>query len=141
MRRGSSYRAEFKEFFQVFAPFIDLGRLRSMKLLEVNSKVCHLPLDEVTLLRHDSSSDLGGSLRSQSHGKKADVRNDQQLNSAHSNWPDSPKFFCNYEWQICEKLDEPVHTHIYAPEGEVAIYGQVKEKSVRYVLRRIRELA
>lgn len=141
IRRGSSYSAEFEEFYKAFDPFITLRNLRPVQLFGANDEIYKLPLEEVKVLAHNSTTDIGGSLRTKSHSGKADTRNDQQLSAVHSNLPGAPKPYCNCEWQTCSDLDETVHTHIYAPAGEISILGQVMEKSVRHVLRRIKSLA
>ena len=137
IRRGNSYSAEFEEFYKVFDPFITLRNLKPVQLFDANGQIYRLPLEEVKVLAHNLLTDVGGSLRS----NKADIRSDQQLHSAHSNLLDAPKPYCNCEWQTCPDLDEVVHTHVYAPAGEISILGQVTEKSVRYVLRKITNLA
>jgi len=75
------------------------------------------------------------------HSSRADVRQHNLLNAAIELFgDDTPGYFCNCRWQQCDGLCEEVHTNIHGQEGEITFYGQLREESVRYVLRRIQQL-
>ncbi|RYZ91871.1 MAG: hypothetical protein EOP06_05930 [Proteobacteria bacterium] len=48
--------------------------------------------------------------------------------------------FSNCSWLPCDGLAQKVHTHIYAPKGEITIIHQVGEEEARHVLQRVEQI-
>jgi hypothetical protein len=62
---------------------------------------------------------------------------DPELGYTQDALPHAPGAQCNCFWEPVNGLQERVHSHVFAPEGEVSIFGQVREVSARYVLHKI----
>jgi hypothetical protein len=137
VRRGLGYHAEFAELYSAFDPLISLNTLVPLTLYRAVQQIHALPQSEVLLLARHARTSIGGRIAYNSHSRRADMRSDEELNVTQRVLPDAPGVFCNCFWNIVDGLSESVHTHIHAHDGELLVLGQVKEDSVRYVLRRI----
>ena len=80
---------------------------------------------------------MGGKISFRAHSVRADIRADPELDHTQEALPDAPGAHCNCFWEPVNGLQECVHIHVFAPEGEVSIFGQVREASARYVLHKI----
>jgi len=66
-----------------------------------------------------------------------DLGVDPEALSAIGSTPAASNRFANCIWQTSAALDRDVHCHIWAPEGELTILGQVLELHVEHVLQRV----
>ena len=140
LRSGGSYRAEFKELFEVFQPLIALGAASPVVLYDAVKKIPTLPQKEVLVPGNDKRTSIGGRITHRSHSLKSDLRLDPDIMKSEQAIASTDSVSCNCYWAALGKLLERVHTHVYAPEAEISVMGQVREASVRYVLRRILEV-
>jgi hypothetical protein len=140
IRRGSKYDAEFNEFYSAFHAFLNLEDLEPIYLFNANRKIRDLSHSEIRLVARQSKTSSGGKIDGRSHSVRFDMRADTELDLTFAALPDALGLYCNCFWEPLNSLIEPVHTHIYAPTGEVSIMGQVLEASAKYVLRRILDL-
>jgi len=140
LRRGTAYHAEFEEFFAVFEPLIPLHRADPIPLFEANRGICGLPSAVVRLVSRRARTSTGGKLEARSHSAKTDMRTDVELETYFPSGSDTMGLHCNCVWEPSEELDEPLHTHVYAPQAEISIPAQSTEANVRHVLHRILEL-
>lgn len=134
---GKGYTDEFEEFYQTFQSLISFNGMESISLYGAARALHAMSQDELSIYVHNRRTSSGGIIGTRSHSRKVDVRQDSEINQALSPLAASVSPFCNCIWKPCGDLKESVHTHVYAPEGQVSILGQVKEASARYVLRRI----
>jgi hypothetical protein len=137
LRQGQGYTAEFGEFIAAFQPLIALQEIDLVHFYEATHRIRQLPPTEVRLVAREARTSVGGKIYFRSHSSRADMRTDPELNQSQAALPSAPSSHCNCFWEPINGLEERVHTHIYGPEGEVSIFGQVREASVRYVLQRI----
>lgn len=140
LRQGQGYKAEFEEFFTVFQPFIALLDSDPIPLLDATHQICQLPSNEIRLVARQAKTAVGGKINYRSHSPRADMRSDPELDRSQAILPNAPGLHCNCFWEPVNGLRERIHTHIFAPAGEVSILGQTREASARYVLRRILEI-
>jgi hypothetical protein len=137
LRQGQGYTAEFGEFFTVFRPFIALHEIEVVPLYHATHTIRQLPVSEVRLVARQARTSVGGKISFRSHSIHADIRADPELDHTQAALPYAPGAHCNCFWEPVNGLQERVHTHVFAPEGEITIFGQVREASARYVLHRI----
>ena len=135
-RHFSQYDVDYEAFFNLFASFIMLQHAGAVDLWRANSQICQLLPTEVRLVGRQSKTHQGGTIENRSHHASADMRLDPEHTLNHA----APGVHCNCYWECQGRLAETVHTHIYAPKGDITILGQITENSARYVLRRILEL-
>lgn len=138
--RSTKYDDEFEEFISIFAPFFPLSQMQPLDLFTAVRRVPGLPKSEVVTVGREGKINQGGLLKASSHSIESDVREDAELATAFGSNNGLLGTHCNCRWQPQNGLDELTHTHIFAGRGEIAILGQVKEKSARYVLRRVLQL-
>lgn len=139
-RRGMAYEAEFDEFYSVFESPIPLNKAEPVSLYSANHRIKQLPLGQLRLVSSRTRTADGGEVAATANSSKSDVRADRELQLIDGLNPDAPHRQCNCYWECQEGLDEVVHTHIVADDGEISIFGQISEKSGRYVLQRILDL-
>jgi len=137
LRQGQGYKAEFEEFFTVFSPFIALQDANPVPLFDAYHRIRRLPQTEVTLVSRQARTKVGGKINYRSHNSRADLRADPELARSQDVLRNAPGLHCNCFWEPVNGLEDRVHIHVFAPEGEVSILGQIREASARYVLRRI----
>lgn len=137
LRRGHGYTAEFEEFFAVFQPLIALQDIDIVHFYVATNRIRQLPPGEVRLVAREARTSVGGKIHFRSHSTRADMRTDPELTQSQAALPNLPGLHCNCFWEPVNGLEERVHTYVYGPEGEVSIFGQVREVSARYVLQRI----
>ena len=140
LRQGQGYKAEFEEFFTVFRPFIPLQDADPVPLLDATHQIRQLPSSEIRLVARQAKTAVGGKINYRSHSSRADIRSDPELHQSQAILPNAPGLHCNCFWEPVDGLEEGVHTHVFAPAGEISILGQIREASARYVLRRILEI-
>lgn len=136
---GKGYTAEFEEFYQTFQNLMSFDALEDIPLYAAAHSLHSIPYDEVNIYVQNRRTSSGGMIGTRSHSRRVDVRLDEEIKRAVSPLTDTASPFCNCIWKPFGDLKESVHTHIYAPEGQISILGQVKEASARHVLRRILE--
>ncbi len=141
LRTGTSYTAEFVEFYNCFEPFLRLVEGMTVDLYRAARNVYDsLSLAEVRIRNQRSLSPSGGKASFTSHSHSTDVRADTYLNQARQTLGASaPGDYCNFNWLRNDDLYEDIHVHLHGTLGEVSILGQVREDSVRYVLQHIRQ--
>lgn len=140
LRQGQGYIAEFGEFLSVFRPLIALDEVNVVPLYNATYQIRQLSVSEVRLVARRARTSVGGEIHFRSHSTHADIRADPELDQTQAVLPNAPGFHCNCFWEPVNGLEERVHTHVFAPEGEVSILGQVKEPSARYVLQKILQI-
>lgn len=141
LKQGLGYKAEFEEFYEVFDPLISFDDLMPLTLYDSVHKMRHvLTSHEVRIRTNRKRTSSGGTVDHRSHSSKVDLRHDPELVNSEAALIDLPGLHCNCYWEPGNGLSESVHTHVFAPSGEVSIMGQVKEESARYVLHRILSL-
>ena len=137
LKSGASYKAEFTELFEVFQPLIPMGAASPIGLYKSIKTIPTLPQAEVRTPEKKKRTDQGGLIAHRSGSKNSDLRLDKEIMLSDKATAKTDSFFCNCYWDPFKKLVEPVHTAVYAPEGEISIFGQVREASARHVLQRI----
>lgn len=137
LRSGSAYSAEFGELFEVFKPLIRLEAASPVVLYGAIKSIPTLPQQEVLTPSKDKRTSSGGRIAHRSNSIKNDLRLDPEIMLSDQATAATQSVSCNCYWGQTATLLEPVHTHVYAPEAEVSVMGQVREASVRHVLRRI----
>jgi hypothetical protein len=140
LRSAGSYRAEFTELFEVFQPLIALGTAPAVVLYDAVKNIPRLSQKEVLVPGNDKRTSIGGRIAHRSHSLRSDLRLDPDIMKSERATASTDSVSCNCYWAALGKLVEPVHTHVYAPEAEISVMGQVREASVRHVLRRILEV-
>ena len=140
LKSGASYTAEFTELFEVFKPLIPLQDAATVELYNSVKKIPKLPLKEVRTASNDKRTSIGGRIVHRSGSTKNDLRQDKEIMSSERATRNTDSVSCNCYWAPSDELSESVHAQIYAPEAEISIMGQVREASVRHVLRRILEV-
>jgi hypothetical protein len=140
LRQGQGYKAEFEEFFTVFSPFIALQDADPVLLFNATHRIPRLPGNEVKQVARQTKTSAGGKITYRSHNSRADLRADPELARSQAALPNAPGLHCNCFWEPVNGLEERVHTHVFALEGEVSILGQVTEACARYVLQRILDI-
>ena len=138
VKSGFSFRAEFGEFYDVFSTLLPLDDAAPVVLYNATHNIREkLPQTEVRIRARKARTSVGGVIGMSSHTSKVDMRADPELLRTEDGLSNAPCAHCNCYWEPVNGLEEIVHTHIFAPEGEISIMAQVKENSARYVLRRI----
>lgn len=137
LKTGASYSAEFTELFEVFKPLISLQDATTVELYKAVKSIPKFPKQEVRIASNDKRTSIGGRIVHRSGSTKSDLRLDKEIMLSERATPNTDSVSCNCFWQSFGELSEAVHAHIYAPEAEISIMGQVREASVRHVLRRI----
>jgi hypothetical protein len=138
VKSGFSFRAEFGEFYEVFSSLMPLDDAQPVVLYNATHNIRErLPQTEVRIRARKARTSVGGVIGMSSHTSKVDMRADPELLRTEDGLLNAPCAHCNCYWEPVNGLEEIVHTHIFAPEGEISIMAQVKENSARYVLRRI----
>jgi hypothetical protein len=140
LKTGASYTAEFTELFEVFNPLISLQEAATVELYKAVKSIPKLPQKEVRIASNDKRTSIGGRIVHRSGSTKNDLRIDKEIMSSERATRNTDSVSCNCFWESFGELSESVHAHIYAPEAEISIMGQVREVSVRHVLRRILEV-
>jgi hypothetical protein len=140
LRYSMNYRLEYEELLSVFERLIPLGAAIPLLLYRAVHQIKHLPHDHVRIYSRKTRSPVGGSVDLRSHSSKTDLRTDAVLMGADALFGADDGTHCNCRWQPINGLSEEVHTHLFAPAGEISVVGQVTEPSVRHVLQRIRAL-
>jgi hypothetical protein len=140
LKSAAAYSAEFTELFDVFLPLISLREATAVALFKAVKEIPKLPQTEVRTPGKDKKTSIGGRIVHRSGSLKNDLRLDPEIMSSERATADTDIVSCNCFWAPLDKLTESVHAHIYAPEAEISIMGQVREASVRHVLRRILEV-
>lgn len=141
VRTGFNFSAEFGELFDVFSPLVPLDDAEPLVLYNATRNIRErMALTEVRIRARKARTSVGGVIGMSSHTSKVDMRADPELLRTEDGLSSAPCAHCNCYWEPVNGLGETVHTHIFAPEGEISIMAQVKESSARYVLRRILEL-
>ncbi len=141
VRQGFTFQAEFAEFYEAFEPLIPLDDAEPILLYDAARNMRDaLGLNEIRVCARRRRTNSGGSVTLSSHTSRADMRSDPELNQADATLLSAQCAHCNCYWEAVNDLPQVVHTHVFAPEGEVSIMGQVREVSARYVLRRIQEI-
>ena len=139
-RQGQGYNAEFSEFYALFNNLLPFEEILPVELYQATRAIYGLDVDEIRLLSQNRKTQTGNTIGYRSHSKRHDFRTDNEMTHNWGSLPNAQNHFCNCVWQTCDDLGEEVHSHIYAPEGQITILGEVREQSARYVLRRILEL-
>ena len=137
LRQGQGYTAEFGEFFTAFHPFIAVREVAAVPLYHATQKIRQLPVSEVRIVARQTRTSVGGKIFFRAHSAQADIRADPELDRTQAALPHAPGAHCNCFWEPVNGLQERVHTYVFAPEGEISIFGQVREASARYVLHKI----
>ena len=137
LKSGASYKAEFTELYDVFQPLISMGDAAAIALYKAVKTIPTLPQKEVLTPEKKKRTDKGGLIAHRSGNKNNDLRLDKEIMSSERATANTDSFFCNCYWEPLKKLTERVHTTLFAPEGEISIFGQVREASARHVLQRI----
>jgi hypothetical protein len=138
VRPGYVITTDFTDFYESFEPFMPLEQSQGVPLFTATKNISdHLQSSNVIISGRKTRTDIGGTISLSSHAPGVDIRKDQQLRKVEKALPNRPSPFCNCYWAPVDGLNEIVHTHLLASEGEVVIMGQVREPSVRHVLRRI----
>jgi hypothetical protein len=137
LKSGASYSAEFTELFDVFQPLLPLWAAEPVALYKAVKTIPTLPQTEVRTPARKKRTDKGGEITHRSGSVKNDLRLDKEIMSSERATANTDSYFCNCYWAALKNLKEPVHTNLYAPEGEISILGQVREASARHVLQRI----
>jgi hypothetical protein len=140
LKSAAAYSAEFTELFEVFKPLLSLQQAVAVELYKAVKKIPTLPQKEVSIASNDKRTSIGGRIVHRSGSIKNDLRLDKEIMSSERATPNTNSVSCNCFWAPFDELTESVHAHIYAPEAEISIMGQVREASVRHVLRRILEV-
>lgn len=139
-KSAAAYSAEFTELFDVFKSLLSLQQAVAVALYKAVKTIPTLPQKEVRIASNDKRTSIGGRIAHRSNSIKSDLRLDPEIMSSERATANTDSVSCNSFWAPFDKLTEPVHAHIYAPEAEISIMGQVRETSVRHVLRRILEV-
>lgn len=139
LKSAAAYTAEFTELYEVFKPLISLEEAATVQLYKAVKQIPTLSQKEVRIASNDKRTGMGGRIMHRSGSIKNDLRLDKEIMSSERATPNTDSVSCNCFWAPFDKLTELVHAHIYAPEAEISIMGQVREASVRHVLRRILE--
>lgn len=137
LRRGNRYEAEFEDFFAAFDPLIPLFVTIPVPLYNAAAAIRQLPLAEIRLVADGARTNVGHRVDSRSMSRRVDLRTDPELQAYRKAVANATGVTCNCFWEPANGLTECVHTHIFAPQGEISILGQVTEASARHVLRRI----
>jgi hypothetical protein len=137
LRQGQGYIAEFGEFFTVFRPLIPLNEAEVVALYNATCQIRQLPVNEVRIVARQARTSVGGKIHFRAHSAYADIRADPELDQTQAVLPNALGSHCNCFWEPVNGLEERVHTHVFAPEGEISLFGQVREASARYVLQKI----
>lgn len=137
VRTGFTFSAEFGEFYAAFEPLIPLDEAAQVELFNATRNIQQLDTQEVRIRARKARTSVGGIIGMTSHKAKSDMRADPELLQTDSDLSYAPCAHCNCYWEPVNGLQETVHTHVFAPEGEISIMGQVLEQSARYVLHRI----
>jgi hypothetical protein len=140
LKTGASYSAEFTELYEVFEPLISLKEAATVELYKAVKRLRKLSQQEVLIASNDKRTSVGGRIVHRSGSTKSDLRQDKEIMSSERATRNTDSVSCNCYWASFGNLSESVHAHIYAPEAEISIMGQVREASVRHVLRRILEV-
>lgn len=141
LRHGVTYKTEFEEFYTLFEPLIPLQSTNPIEFYQAIRNIRHtLTAAQVRIMMNKKRTSSGGTVDHRSSGARVDIRQDSELASSEMVLDALPGQYCSCFWEPLDSLSECVHTHLYAPNGEVSIMGQVREESARYVLRRILEL-
>lgn len=138
VKAGFTFNGEFGEFYTAFKPLIPLDKAVQIELFNATRNIRQkLDPQEVRIRARRARTSVGGTIGMTSHKAKSDMRADPELLQTDIDLSHAPCAHCNCYWEPKNGLQETVHTHVLAPEGEISIMGQVLEQSVRYVLRRI----
>lgn len=138
VKTGFTFSAEFGEFYAVFEPLVPFDEAVPIELFTATRNIRHqLNQQEVRIRARRARTSVGGIIGMSSHKARSDMRADPELLQTDTALSYAPCAHCNCYWEPVNGLQETVHTHIFAPEGEISIMGQVMEQSARYVLRRI----
>ena len=140
LKSAAAYCAEFTELFEVFQPLIALREALAVELYGAVKRIPSLPQNEVRTPAKDKRTSAGGTIVHRSGSIKNDLRLDPEIMSSERATASTDSVSCNCFWAPLDKLTESVHAHVYAPQAEISIMGQVREASVRHVLRRILEV-
>jgi len=141
LKQGFAYKAEFEEFYELFESLISFEHLTPVELYAAIHNIRYtLPAQEVRIRTNKKRTSSGGTIHHSSHSSKIDLRNDPELVRSEEVLTGLSGLHCNCYWEAVNGLAECVHTHVFAPSGEISIMGQVKEESARYVLQRILSL-
>ncbi|MBA4158034.1 MAG: hypothetical protein H0X65_11225 [Gemmatimonadetes bacterium] len=135
-----NYRPEFDELLALVEGVVPLRSANPILLFRAVHEIKQLSHDEVRIYSRKAESPTGGSVDLRSHSSKTDLRLDPALLRADNLFGNEDCVHCNCRWQPGSELVEEVHTHVFAPAGEVSVLGQVTEASARHVLQRIRAL-
>jgi hypothetical protein len=137
LRQGQGYIAEFGELFAAFRPLIALTEVEVVPLYNATHQIRQLPVSEVRIVARQARTSAGGKIHFRSHSTYADIRADPELDQTQAALPNALGSHCNCFWEPVNGLEDRVHTHVFAPEGEISLFGQVREASARYVLQKI----
>jgi hypothetical protein len=138
VRPGYVVTTDFTDFYESFGPFMRLGAGQELTLFKATKNIRYLlQTSDVVIRGRKTRTNIGGTIALTSHAPDADIRKDQQLRKVEKALPKAPSPFCNCYWAPIDGLNEIVHTHVLASQGEVVIMGQARELSVRHVLQRI----
>lgn len=140
LKSGAAYRAEFNELYEVFQPLIQLQTASSLALYKAIKTIPTLPQKEILMPGRDKRTSSGGKIAHRSSSIKSDLRLDSDIVLSDRATAQLDSVFCNCYWFPTTTLLETVHTSVYAPEAEISVMGQVREASVRDVLRRILQI-
>ena len=140
LMQGRGYKKEFGEFIALFENFFPFADSEPVQLFRATERINEMPPENLSFYSQKRKTTSGTQLIYVANSLKTDFRNDDELTDTLAAMAGSSNAFCNCVWQQSEDLGEKVHTHIYAPEGQIAIMGGAREASARYVLQRIREL-
>lgn len=140
LMQGRGYKKEFGEFTTLFENFFPFADSEPVQLFRATERINEMPPENLSFYSQKRRTTSGTQLIYVANNLKTDFRNDDELADTLASMAGASNAFCNCVWQQSENLGEKVHTHIYAPEGQIAIMGGAREASARYVLQRIREL-
>lgn len=140
LMQGRGYNDEFSEFIGLFEEFFPFADSEPVELFTATKNINDISLDDVRFYSQKKKTASGTNLTYTANSLKYDFRVDAEITQSLESLPNASNAFCNCVWQTNDELKENVHTHIYAPDGQIAIMGGAREESARYVLRRIREL-
>lgn len=140
LMQGRGYKKEFGEFIALFENFFPFADSEPVQLFRATERINEMPPENLSFYSQKRRTTSGTQITYIANSLKNDFRNDDELTDTLASMAGASNAFCNCVWQQSENLGEKVHTHIYAPEGQIAIMGGAREASARYVLQRIREL-
>ncbi len=137
----TGYITEFEEFSDCFSEVLSFEIGARIDLRNAVRNIYSATNADILIHDQRNRSDFGGIASFRSHNRNYDVRQDPQLHVAKENLGEQADGeFCNCYWQTTPELAEMVHTALYAAQGEVSFYGQLREESVRHVLQRIEHI-